>query len=331
MPRKEYYTIVAGSQDRPETIDMQFLEKGSGQTRTEGEVFKVLNKRSSVAIPNYTKAWGIRLDKEGNIPETPLQVKDPAYRGQIKELKWGAAGGTVIECRYLKGYTTIDLQYQNLVMNANANFQEDTEAAAEVAYLFFQSGDNFFDPESDPYLVQMLRVHKWNETSEYRDPEGGKFLLWEKNFEEEAMRSEASIDSKREALNIIADAATDNSGDKLKNLLQVVKMISNEEPKEIDIYRYLQMLADSKGGLFVNEVKKYKAELSDNFERLKSEKLIDLNADGIIAIGEGNAKIINTDIPGKKDKMVQWVLDNILDPKAWSIAQQVKKIIEKLK
>jgi hypothetical protein len=287
----------------------------------------------AIGIPNYTEAWGVRLDKDGNIPETPLPVRDPRYTGQIKEMKWGTAGGYIIECRYLKGYNTIDLQYQNLVLNAGEKFKEDTEAAGDVAYLNFQSGDNFYDPETQPYLVQMLRVHLWNESSEARNPESRTFFLREKDFEEESMKSEIQFDSKREALNIVADAAMDNTNEQLLNLLQVVSAISPQTPKEMNTYRYLQALADTQPEPFVRTVKEYKRKLSDAFEYMKSDKKIDFTVDGKIIIWEEEKKKQTFDeIKGKKeDAKMEYVLDNFLSPKVWTLSFQIIQIVNNLK
>jgi len=331
MAKKEPYILVAGTFDRPEVRTIGTLEKGSGQTIVNGETAKILNTRASVAVPNYAEAWGVRLDKDGTIPETPLSIKDPRYTGQIKEMKWGTPGGSIIECRYLRGYNTIDLQYQNLVLNAGEKYKEDTEAAAEVAFLFFQSGDNFYDPETEPYLCQMLRVHTWNESSVCRSPELRTYLLREKDFEEEMMKSEVQFDSKREALNIVADAAMDNTGESLLNLLTVVGSISPETPKEMNTYRYLQALADAKPEPFLSVVKEYKKVVSNAFEFMKSDKKIDLSVPGTIVFWESKEKTIVDGIKGKKDKMIQWVLDNFLDAKAWTISFQIKQIAENLK
>lgn len=331
MAKKMPYIIIAGSIDRPETRSIGTLEKGTGQSIINGEVAQILNARQNVGIPNYTEAWGVRLDKDGQIPEVPLPVRDPKYTGQIKEMKWGTPGGYIIECRYLKGYNTIDLQYQNLVLNAGEKFKEDTEAAGDVAYLNFQSGDNFYDPETQPYLVQMLRVHMWNESSTARNPESRTFFLREKDFEEESMKSEIQFDSKREALNIVADAASDNTNEQLLNLLNVVGSISPETPKEMNTYRYLQTLADAQPEPFLRTVKEYKRTLSDAFEYMKSEKKIDLSKEDTIVFWEDKDKSTFEGMKGKKGSQVQHVLENFLEPKVWTLSYQIIQIVNNLK
>jgi hypothetical protein len=332
MASKESYTIEAGSSSRPETVERGNLEKDMGQSQKQGESVQTLLRRADIGIPNWTEAWGVRLDKNGNIPVEPLDIRNPDYKGQIKELNWGDKAGCMIICRYLKGYNTIDMLYQNIILNAAANIREDDPSSADDFYLRLQSGDNFFDPESDKYLVQMLKVHYMNGSSKSRSPESMKQMFKERLLVQNEQAETKTYNDKFDALKIVNEASTDNSLSKLKNLLLIVRDLYtlDEEVKDADLFRVLSMLADTKSELFLSKINEYKKNLSNIFEKAKSYKAIDLTKDGMIVAGTTKQELIGEGIPGKKDGMIDWLMQNYLDQKASDTIFKLKQITDKL-
>lgn len=329
---KEKFAIEAGNINRPETVERGIIEKGTGQTITNGEKIQTLLRRADIGVPNWTEAWGVRLDKKGEVPAEPLNIKDANYQGQIKELKWNDPAGCLIVCRYLKGYNSIDKLYQREVLNSDLNLSEDTEASLEAFYLMMQSGDNYFDPESDRYLVQMLRIHYMNESSVYKNPnESGSCMFREKNEAEQEQKDTKGYSAKFDALAIVNSASKDNTLGQLKNLFTIVQSLGNDEPKDNDLYRYLSMLADNNPETFIGKVQEYKKEVSNLFEKAKSYNILDLTKDGNIAAGKDKIELIGSDIPAKKEGMLDWVLVNHLDTKASDIVFKLKQITDKLK
>lgn len=328
---KDLYCIIAGSKNRPETIQRGILEKGLGQGTIAGDVVETLNNRGECGIPNYTEAWGVRLI-DGQIPKDSVSVTDSSYKGQIKELKWGDPKGCLIICRYLKGYNSIDLQYQDLVLNAKDNIREDSEASADAFFIVFQNGDNFFDPETDPYLVQMLRIHYLNETSKSRSPESQNFMFWEKSYVDAEQKETKTLNTKFECLKIVNEAASDNSLKKLKNLYAIIEpMVVGDKVKDENLYASLQLLADEQPDSFMALIQNYKAEVSTSIDKAKSYNILDLTKDGVIVAGKDKKEIIGEGIPGKKDAMIEWVFNHFLDEKAYEVAYQLKKITDNLK
>lgn len=325
------YIIIAG-EERPDTIDIGFLEKGMGQGTLKGGIEKLVPARGTISVPNWTECWGVRVVVEdGKIPETPVDVRDKNYRGQILPLPWGTSGGYMIHCRYLKGYNSVDQLYQSLVLNADAyvNSNQETAESAEIAQLFFLSGMNVYDAESDKYLVLMLKIHYLNKASKFKSPDSDKWWFDEYSQEGENLKADAKLDSKFEALKIVNKASGDNSLEQLKNLLNVIRNISDREPKDPDLFKYLQVMADTKPVEFLAQIAEYKKKISNIFEKAKSFKLIDVSKDGIIAAGDGKKEVIGSDIPGKKEGMIDWIMNNYLNANAWSIVLQLETLTSK--
>src|SRR5690606_17199497 len=105
---------------------------------------------------NRAQAWGCRVLEDGKIPPHQIDVKDPRYKGQIKFLPWGDKNGYLIDCRYLKGYNTLDVQYQEIVLGFKVN--ENDASAAEVFYLMLKSGYNEFNEVTDKLKTEMLKI-----------------------------------------------------------------------------------------------------------------------------------------------------------------------------
>lgn len=331
------YCIESYPYNRPETIERGVLEKGLGQSTLSGATIQVLNKRAEVGVPNWTEAWGVRLNAAGEIPKDKdgnvirLDIKDTAYKGQIKELKWNDPNGCLIVCRFLSGYNTLDQQYQDVVLGAKDSIREDSEAAADAFYLRLASGDNWYDPESDRYLVQMLRIHYMNETSVFRNPKSQNYMFREKNFDKIDTEQSKTLNAKFESLKIVNESAKDNTLAEIRNLKGILGAILNQDVKDEDLYRYLSMIADTKPAEFLNEINQYKKKVSDIFEKAKSWNILDLTKDGMIAAGETKKELIGSDIPGKKEGMLDWVFENYLNEKAYEIVQRLKTITDKLK
>jgi hypothetical protein len=323
------YVVIGGPTDRPPFLDGQHIEKGSGQTLLVGEPVKYTMRKQDIGIPNYALAWGVRVFDDGKIPESPVDVKDPKYHGQVQFLEWGDKKGTLIECRYLKNYGTLDKQYQELVLNAKIDV--DDPSSADAFFINIQSGENSFDETTEPMKIQMLKISSYNLTSKFKNPDAVHWLYKEKNEAEEKKVESKSLDAKTDALRIVNEASMDNSYQKLTNLLGVVRGITTEEPEEKDIYVFLQKLADAKPDLFISKVNEHKKFVSNIFEKAKSYEIIDLTKDGVIVAGQNKKDIIAEDIPAKGEGMLTWLLENFLDAKANEAIFKLKKINDKLK
>lgn len=323
------YTIIGGTADRPAFIKGGQLEKGSGQTIIAGNEPVYQLRRQDIGIPNYAMTWGVRVIEKGKIPETPVDVKDPKYRGEIEFLPWGKEGGVLIECRYLKNYGTLDKQYQELVLGVKVD--ENDVSSSDAHFLVIQSGENQFDEITDKLLIQMLKISSYNLTSKFRNPNANHWLFKEKQEEVEVTETSKSLSAKAKALAIVGDASLDNSYAKLTNLLGVVRSITTDDVEEKDLFTFLQKLADEKPEEFVSQVEEHTKFVSNIIEKAKSFEAFDLTKDGTIVAGTNKKEIIAEDVPAKGEGMIDWMFTNFLDKKASEAIFMLKKITDKLK
>jgi hypothetical protein len=326
------YIIHAGT-ERPAFITGQYLEKGSGQTLTKQGSPKIALavRRQDIAIPNRSELWGCRLDKSGNMPENPLNVKDTNYSGKVKWLKWGDPKGTLIVARFLKGYNTLDLQYQNLVLNADANIRETDESSSDAFFLMLQSGLNEFDEATDPLKIEYFKVHHYNQNSTSRNPEHINFMFKEKDDVAEQTFEAKTIDQKWDAVAIVKNAAKDNSLQSLKNLCKALGKVIDEVPSDETIYNVLLQVADEKADVFLGQINEHKKWISNLFVKADSFKLFDLTKDGTIVAGDTKKEILATEVPAKGEGMKQWLLENCFEEKASQAIYTLKNITDKIK
>lgn len=328
---KNAYTVIAGNWERPAFIKGQRLEKstgdGTGQPTGDEQLYTL--RRQDIGIPNYAQAWGVRTYDDGTVPENPIDVKDPKYHGQIEFLPFGDKKGTLIECRYLKNYNTLDVQYQNLVLNVKID--ETDPSSADAFFITLQSGENEFDEVREKMKVQMLKISSYNSGSICRNPDAIHWLFREKNNDTDIKIESKSLDAKTEALQIIGNAASDNTYGKLHNLFNVVRKLTGEQPEDKELYVSLQRLADEQPENFITQIEEHKKYISNIFEKAKIYKVIDCTKDGIIVAGKDKMEIICEDVPAKGENMLLWLLTNHIDPKANEAIFKLKKITDKLK
>jgi hypothetical protein len=116
-------------------------------------------------FPNYFEAWGRRvvLGKDGKIKTEKTEkvsVNSPEYQGVIDFMKYGEPGGEIIYCRYVKGCSSLDYQYQ--VNRLNLVPKERDE---ENLWFSLNNGENEVNPNLDPALALALKVHPYNANS----------------------------------------------------------------------------------------------------------------------------------------------------------------------
>lgn len=336
MAEDRFYHITVGVTERPQTTKIGTIERGSGSSiiKERGET---IARRGDSIFPNGTKIWAARVYEDGKLVTdaqgNPVQVSvtDTKYSGKIMRLKWGEKGGSVIDVRYIKGYNTLDVLYQERILNFKVD--ESTEGAADAYFLMFPNGDNDIDETIAPLLVEHLKGHPYNKDSQSKDPEFHTYMFWEKSFEQEAKQETQVLDAKFDAAQIVRLAGTGaDATEKCKNLFTIVRSVTDEEPADNKLFAYLLMIADKKPGEFLKAVADYKVKVSNVFVKLQSYDAVDLTTKGTIVATkpEKDRRVIAHDIPAKPKDVYDWLLENFIDPVAYNATFELIKITDKL-
>lgn len=328
------YTIQVGA-ERPKTLKRGSVEKGTGKAvgNEEGEI---LCKPSLNMFPNRALIWGKRVIEGEEEEDTVVRVEDELYRGQIVPLKWGSKGGYPINVRYLVGYPTIDLIYQDKVLNASDRIDENDAQSLDAFNISLDSGEQIFNEEKDPYLVLMLKVNHYNADSIYVNPDSkpANSAYYEVKYEEEKESQVAkNFDYKFEVFDIVYEARQDTSLTKARNLHSIVSDLSGslDEVKDADLGKVLMTLAEEKPKEFLAKVNEYKRAVSDDFEKASAFKALDFSKDGVIVFKYKNEyAVIVEGIEGKKHQMVEGLIKNFMDAKSFEAAFQIKVAVAKL-
>lgn len=338
----ETYHIKVGGKRR-QTVMIGKIERGSGGTIID-EKGEVQAKRGNFMFPNKCKVWAARVI-DGEIPKDEkgnfimLQPTDSSYRGELKGLKWGEKGGSIIDVRYLMGYPSLDVLYQEGRLNFRIN--DEDESSADANFLNFPNGDVDFDKNSDPYLIQHLKWHSYNGVSISRSPTMFDNVFFEKTFDQEERLDTQTWDDDFEARKVVQ--ATGSGADsiaKCKNLMSIVKSVADEEPEDEKVYSYLKMLSTKRPAQLLQSIAEYKRRVSDVFAKMDSYEIVDLTVDGTLVcedtVGKGKnsnkvKKIILTDLPVKGKDVYDYMLENFCDPKIFNATFDLIQITDKIK
>lgn len=325
------YRIHVGRVREGENAVTGFLEKGSNHI-ISGKTTPVAIRVGTFGIPNGTQAWGIRLDKKGKVPENPIRVDDDNYRGEIKWLKWGEAGGTMIRARYIPGYQTIDKDYQDTRLGVKI-VEGFLDSGEPISLLEFRHGKNEYDEETDKGLVEMLKIHHHNNKSVSCNPEADGWMYTEEDEVETSDASTKLIETKGECLLLVSSAS--NKPENIKALFEIVRDAKNgsgiNKEDAAEIYTWLSHFADAEPKIFSSKINLYKTNVSALIEKAKSYNILDLTKDGFVAAGEKTKEVILQDVPAKGEKMLEWAFDHCLEPEVFDGLSKLSKITETLK
>lgn len=314
----------------PQKVIIGYPDRVTGQP--VGETFETHKQVGVYQIINRCRVWARRVLPDGKLPkqgdsERPLEVNDPLYRGNLEFLTWGEnkVGAQAIEIRYLSSSSSLDYDYQRNIQKIETRVEDGTDM------LILTPGQNKFDTEKQALLIQMFKVHAQNRDSKSKnpDPQLKGFTYYEitnDNVDKASIaRDEAAID----AGVFIKGLSTSESMQ--KNLLEIflgygvdfgeINLLSTET----DIYRALLAMAKTSPDEMWKNIDRYKRELLDLFEKAISFEVLDLTKDGFIAMTvKGKPQIIWKDADGKGKKMIDWVLDNFLEPSVYDQTKQFK-------
>lgn len=329
------YAIMVGRERPMEVMSGKVDKNGMPEGSDHVKGFVQVGRHLPI---NPTEAWGRRVVNgkpvtDTNGKEVLLEHTDARYKGEIEFLPWGDPRGMLLVSRWLRKSSSLDQEYQDNVQKIKIDKEKGEDGSAQLE---LYSGENKFDPKTDALLIQHLKVHSGNRDSVSKnpDPKIKGYSFYE--VTEDNVKTN-SIEHKEKGLDagIIVKTAAKNSAD-LRTLLKILgkreDITVDDLSKDKQIYDELLTLALSKPNDLISLVDNWKREISDAFELAKSFKALDLTKDGHIAlIIDNKAELMYSDVKGKGEAMIMWVMENSLDSEVYKTTQNFISKTQKLK
>lgn len=323
------YVIQVGNEKPAEAI-IATPNKKTGEPM--GPQMKTYKKVGSHLIINRARVWGRRyMTKDGKKVTGDIEFNTVGYRGDVEFMDWGADGGYAIDIRYLPQSRSLDYEYQANVQKIIVNPDQDG------AHIMLDSGENKFDPKKNEVLIAFLKVYPQNRDSKSKNPDpaikGHKY--YEVTDEDVDQTDIKRIESSIAASKVVNDLS--NKPDQLRNLFKILGERgefgdTNLLSGDLQIYKVLLQYSNAFPVDFFYLIDQYKAGVEDDFKKAESYKALDLTKNGHIALEvEGQKKIIMSDIKGKGEEMIQWMVDNYCEEEVFKATQIFKELVSKLK
>lgn len=305
------------------------------------DVAKSLKTVGAHLLINRARVWGRRVLDSGKLAtadgkEIVVEVTNTSYHGKIEFLKWGEAvlGAQAMDIRYLPQSMSLDVEYQDNIQKIKL----DPSGKDDSGFIELTAGQNKFNTKTEVLKIQFLKVHPQNKNSESKnpDPKIKGYTYYEVT---EASADTASIEkseSKIEA-GILVKGLSNKIGS-LRNLMELfidggvdfgeTNLLSNDK----DVYKALLIFADQKPEDFVFYTNEFKKVVSDNFEKAKSFKALDLTKAGVIGmLVDNKPQIVFDNVEGKDVEMLSWVLEHYLDESVYEKIKHLKVLCGNLK
>src|SRR5690606_31867661 len=155
--------------------------------------------------------------------------------------------------------------------------------------------------------------------------------FYEKDVEKERKEKTKVLSNKTEAFRLVSEASNENSLERLSILYTAMGNLGDAKPTDDALLGYMQDLADNHPDLLMGKVKEYRTGISNVIEKAKSYQILDLEVNGTIAAGKAKKEIIATDVPGKGEEMLKWMVTNFTEVSAHEAFAKLKKIVDNLK
>lgn len=285
---------------------------------------------------NRARVWGRRVMDNGKLAKEgeTVEVTTKDYHGRIEFLEHGKpeVGAQMLDIRYLSQSSSLDVDYQDNVQKIKL----DPAGKDNSGFIELASGENKFDPKTQSLLIQYLKVHPQNKNSKSKNPDpqikGYMFMEVESNTDTTSIKQdEASITAGSFVMGLSEKIPS------LRNLMSILLEGSadfgetNLLSGDLDVYKALLIYARSKPGDFAYIINEFKKKVSDNFEKAKAAKALDLTKAGEISLLVNSKKdILLEEIPAKEEGMLTWVLDNYLDGKVYERIKHLDTVCSKL-
>lgn len=299
-----FYTIKVGAGE-PQLVLRGELNKKNGQP--QGKVEQGVSVMGGYSIPNFSRIWG-----------KPEVNKEGKRTGKFAPMKWGDAGGQIMEIRYIPNCDSLDKMYQ---------IQVGLLLKDEDAEIWLEYGINEFDVQNKAGLVAMLKLHTANSDSPCRDPENDFILFAEYDENKNITRAMKEDEILFEAMGIIMEAK--DNPIKLRVLGAIYGIPAERKDKLISTELMSRLKVNPLK--FLEDKNNYIKMCQKVLIKANEFQLLDLSIPGEVRIyGEIEGPIV-TDLSAKLsgEKKLEYMLDNIIDPDIFEGIRRIMKAVDK--
>jgi hypothetical protein len=307
MSQEKYFSIIVQGKQSSEAEEGEF-NKTTGMPA--GQTVKVKVQVGSVSIPNFSRVWAKRLRDK----------KTEVLTGEIQFLKWGTAGGEMVQMRYLEGVPSLDKQFQKTVLKIELSEEELNEAA----YIDLNIGVNDFASDVDPLFIEFIKHHTYNEDNESRKPTNTNAIFAIYNAEKITKNKVEEMRQKQRAQNYII--AAEGETDRLivlANMFELDPKLQNEV-----LFNQLLEILEEEPKRVLDVVKHHETKFRTLLNSLQDEGVIVEHEDDLVEVIDNKRDFLYKGID-QKDK-VGYLVNNLTDPTVFAVYDRVKQINEQL-
>ena len=304
---KEPFKIFVGD---PSIIKMfyGYPEKGMAHLKNGTQLGEMEYTGGVDAFPNYWEAWGRRIIN-GKINEdgTQVEVTQKDYVGEIEFLEKGNKLGYPIYCRYLRGQSTLDYQYQTTRLQLAKK-----EVDEENMMINLDRGEHNIIPQRDMAYALAIKIHPMNANSPFSASNFANTIYKEVDVFESTKTEVKFIDNQFEAVKIIKDHSKNFAALKaVHTVLSAEKEIKYDASDENSLYNSLMIFANETPEEVLRLVARHKERVSSLIDKFISYKAFDTTTKGKIGMGK---TLLLDNVEGKGDDMLQQIFERCLEP-----------------
>lgn len=322
------YVIQVGNES-PAKVIVATPNKKTGEP--VGPQMETYKRVGSHLIINRARVWGRRLINGKPKSDGEIEFNTIGYKGELEFMDWGKDGGYAIDIRYLPQSRSLDYEYQTNVQKIVVNPEQDG------AHIVLKAGENKFDPKKQDLLITFLKVYPQNRDSKSKNPDPAikGHVFYEVTDEHVDQTSIKRIETSIAASKLVNDLS--NKPDQLRNLFKVLGQrdefgTTNLLSGDMQIYRVLLEYSNAHAADFFYLIEEYKRGVEDDFKKAESYQALDLTKDGHISLQvAGKKNLIISDLEGKGQGMVDWMLNHYYEEEVFKATQIFKELVSKLK
>jgi hypothetical protein len=260
----KFYSIIVGGE--PAKVEVGFL--GDDGRPKPGSLVGYI-ETAGIAVQNYARVWGKR--------QIDPKTKEP--NGTIDFLPWDDEKGELIEIRFLKTSSSLDMEYQK---------KKGVRVSDKDAEILLSVGINNFDVVTDKARIEMIKHHYQNGDNISREP-GIPVVYYEYDSTKATKADTEDRRLRQQAENIVMDANDDN----VQSLEILASLFHDIEPRQQQDVLYTELLERAdRYGFFLDVLAHHRSEFRNLVEKAIEVELIDVSSNDIYIVKNGHKDIL---------------------------------------